>query len=217
MHPFNVRTHMASRGKILVIVMAAALLPAMRAWVAAYREQAPGVTITTAGTGSRAGITDASRGAADIGTSDAYLSSGDLVRNPLLLNIPLVISAQVIEYNVPGIDQGTHLTLSGQVLAGIYEGTIKTWDSARIKQLNPDVALPSTPIVPLHRGDGRLQQAGDRHPCRDRRRPEHVLRQRHGGRQRVRPARGRADRGRRRDGRGVSPRHSQAAARIPMN
>lgn len=158
---------MTSRGKILVIVMAAALLPAlaacgtvtaadgpparpaavtlketgstlllpaMRAWVAAYRAQAPRVTIATAGTGSKAGITDASRGTADIGTSDAYLSSGDLVRNPSLLNVPLVISAQVIEYNVPGIDQGTHLTLSGQVLAGIYEGTIKTWDSARADQ-----------------------------------------------------------------------------------
>lgn len=130
------------------------LLPAMRAWVAAYGKQVPGVTITTAGTGSKAGITDASAGTADIGTSDAYLSSGDLVQNPSLLNIPLVISAQVIDYNVPGIGQGTHLILDGRVLAGMYEGTIKTWNDARIAQLNPGVPLPPTPVVPLHRGDG---------------------------------------------------------------
>ncbi len=130
------------------------LLPVMQAWVAAYRKQVPGVTITTAGTGSKAGITDASAGTADIGTSDAYLSSGDLVQNPSLLNIPLVISAQVIDYNVPGIGQGTHLILDGQVLAGMYEGTITTWNDPRIKALNPKVPLPPTPVVPVHRSDG---------------------------------------------------------------
>jgi phosphate transport system substrate-binding protein len=83
------------------------LYPLAGTWAKAYHQQHPGVTVTTAGTGSGAGIEDASDGAADIGASDAYLSSGDLVKNPALLNIPLAVSAQTIIYNVPGLPPGT--------------------------------------------------------------------------------------------------------------
>ena len=79
------------------------LYPLARTWAAAYHQQYPGVTVTTAGTGSGAGIEDASDGKADIGASDAYLSSGDLVTNPRLLNIPLAVSAQTVIYHVPGL------------------------------------------------------------------------------------------------------------------
>jgi len=130
------------------------LYPLMQSWAAAYHTQVPGVTVSTAATGSSKGIAYASAGAADIGTSDAYLSSGDLVKNPALLNIPLVISAQVIDYNVPGIGPGTHLNLDGEVLAQIYQGTITTWDDQAIVKLNPHVRLPPTAIVPVHRSDG---------------------------------------------------------------
>lgn len=130
------------------------LLPLMQIWAARYTRQFPGVTIATAGGGSKEGITDASAGSADIGTSDAYLSSGDLVQNPALLNIPLVVSAQVVAYNVPGIGAGTNLVLDGKVLAAMYEGTITTWDDPMIKALNPHVSLPATPVVPVHRSDG---------------------------------------------------------------
>ena len=64
------------------------------------------MTVSTAGTGSGAGIAGASDGKADIGASDAYLSSGDLVNNPRLLNIPLAVSAQTVIYNVPGLPAG---------------------------------------------------------------------------------------------------------------
>jgi len=130
------------------------LYPLMQAWAGAYHKQVPGMTISTAATGSSTGIADASAGTADIGTSDAYLSSGDLVKNPTLLNIPLVISAQVIVYNVPQLG-GTHLNLNGQVLARIYQGTITSWNDPAIAKLNPQVRqLPPTAIVPLHRSDG---------------------------------------------------------------
>jgi phosphate transport system substrate-binding protein len=56
------------------------LYPLMRDWATAYHQQVPSVTVTTASTGSGAGITAASDGTADIGASDAYLSSGDLAR-----------------------------------------------------------------------------------------------------------------------------------------
>jgi len=129
------------------------LYPLLKLWASAYHQQHPQVAVSTAGTGSGAGIAAASAGQADLGASDAYLSSGDLVGNPSLLNIPLAISAEQVDYNVPGLSAGIHLKLTGTVLAGIYQGTITTWNAGPIARLNPGVHLPSTRIVPLHRAE----------------------------------------------------------------
>jgi phosphate transport system substrate-binding protein len=132
------------------------LFPLAKKWAAAYHQQFPGVTVSTASTGSGKGIALASAGQVDIGASDAYLSSGDLVKNPALLNIPLAISAQTITYNIPGLPRGSHVDLNGTVLAGIYDGTITMWDDPAIVGTgrNKNLNLPAIPIVPLHRSDG---------------------------------------------------------------
>jgi phosphate transport system substrate-binding protein len=129
------------------------LFPLLRTWAAAYHQQHANVTIATAATGSGKGISGASAGTADIGASDAYLSSGDLVTNPAMLNIPLAISAQQVNYNVPGLRPATHLKLNGKVLAEMYQGSITSWSDPRVAALNPGVRLPHTPVVPLHRAD----------------------------------------------------------------
>jgi len=129
------------------------LYPLMRTWAAAYQRQAPGVTVSTASTSSGKGIAAASAGTVDLGASDAYLASGDMVKNPTLLNIPLVISAQTVIYNVPGTSAADHVRLDGTVLAGIYAGTITLWDDPRITAINPRLALPAMKIVPVHRSD----------------------------------------------------------------
>jgi phosphate transport system substrate-binding protein len=129
------------------------LYPLARTWASAYHQQHPNVTVTTAGTGSGAGIADASDGKADIGASDAYLSSGDLVTNPRLLNIPLAVSAQTVIYHVPDLPAGSHLQLNGTVLADIYRGAITRWNDPLIKALNPSLPVPDLTIVPLHRSD----------------------------------------------------------------
>jgi phosphate transport system substrate-binding protein len=67
----------------------------------------------------------------------------------------LAIAAEQVHYNLPGVTE--HLKLNGKVLAGMYQGTIKTWNDPQIAALNPGVNLPPTPVVPLHRSDG----AGD--------------------------------------------------------
>ena len=130
------------------------LLQVMRTWVAGYHQEHPNVTIHPAGGGSTKGISEASDGTVTIGASDAYLSSGDLVKNPTLLNVPLAVSAQQVNYNVPGLPPGTNLHLDGEVLAQMYDGKITTWDDLSIRRLNPNVPLPSTPVRPLHRSDG---------------------------------------------------------------
>jgi phosphate transport system substrate-binding protein len=133
------------------------LFQLMGSWVAAYRQQYPNVSIATGSTGSGTGISDATKGTVNIGASDAFLSSGDLVQNPALLNIPLAVSAQQVDYYLPGLPPEVNLKLDGSVLAQMYQGTITTWDDPAIRRLNPGVPLPGTRVVPLH----RFEQSGD--------------------------------------------------------
>jgi phosphate transport system substrate-binding protein len=130
------------------------LYPLMNLWVADYHAKNPDVQITTQGTGSGTGISQAIAGVAQIGASDAYMSDAQMKTSPML-NIPLAISAQQINYNVPGLNS-VHLNLSGPVLAGIYSGEIKSWNDPKIVALNKRYAskLPDKPIVPIHRADG---------------------------------------------------------------
>jgi phosphate transport system substrate-binding protein len=133
------------------------LWPVLRLWAMAYHQQHTNVSITTAGTGSGKGIAAASAGVVDIGASDAYLSSGDLVTNQTMVNIPLAVSAQQVNYNVPGLRASVHLKLNGKVLAEMYQGSITSWNDPRIAAINPGVALPHLRVVPLH----RAESAGD--------------------------------------------------------
>ncbi len=127
------------------------LYPLFNLWVAGYNQTYSQLTVQTASTGSGTGITDASNGTADVGASDAYLSTSELQATPTLENIPLAISAQLVAYNVPGVT--THLKLSGKLLAQIYQGKVTTWSNSAIAKLNPTVKLPTLPIVTLHRAD----------------------------------------------------------------
>jgi phosphate transport system substrate-binding protein len=133
------------------------LFPLARDWASGYERSNPGITVNTKSSSSGKGINAATAGTVDIGASDAYLSSGDLVKgqnkNQKLLNIPLVISAQTVIYNLPGLSQDAHVVLNGQLLAAIYRGTITNWNDPHIKVLNQKVTLPSLPIRPVHRGD----------------------------------------------------------------
>jgi phosphate transport system substrate-binding protein len=126
------------------------LFPLFGTWSTAYQKLYPQVTITTGGTGSGTGITDASTGTVNVGASDAYLSSADVAEDPGLLNIALAISAQQINYNVPGVK---NLKLDGTVLAQIYGGKITNWNDPAIKALNPGAPLPNLKIITLHRAD----------------------------------------------------------------
>jgi phosphate transport system substrate-binding protein len=131
------------------------LYPLMNLWVPAYHSKYPNVTITTAATGSGAGIAQAAAGTVNFGASGAYLSNGDMSAHKGLMNIALAIAAEQVNYNLPGVTE--HINLNGKVLAAMYQGTIKTWNDPQITALNPGVNLPATTVVPLHRSDG----AGD--------------------------------------------------------
>jgi phosphate transport system substrate-binding protein len=129
------------------------IFPLFQTWVAAYANVDPGLHMTVGATGSGAGITQAIAGQVQIGTSDAYMSDDQKMAHPDILNIPLAISAQTVDANLPEL-RGAALKLSGPVLADIYTGKIRTWDAAPIAALNSGVRLPHHAIVPVHRADG---------------------------------------------------------------
>ena len=110
------------------------------------------MTVTTASTSSGKGIAAASAGTADIGASDAYLSSGDLVKNPTLLNIPLAISAQTVIYNLPGLSAGQPRQPERHGARRDLRGTITTWDDPADHRAQPARDLcRRIKIVPVHR------------------------------------------------------------------
>src|ERR1700678_932168 len=67
-----------------------------------------------------------------------------------ILYFPGQIGPIAMAYNLPGV---TGLKLDATVLAGIFQGSIKTWDDPAIKALNAGLSLPSTTITLAVRSD----------------------------------------------------------------
>jgi phosphate transport system substrate-binding protein len=128
------------------------LYPLFQLWVADYAARHSGMIITSKASGSGDGISEAISGSAQIGTSDAYMSDEQAEQNPKIMNIPLAISAQTINFNAPPLNS-TDLKLDGPTLAGIFAGTITTWDAKPIAATNPGTNLPHRRIVPIRRSD----------------------------------------------------------------
>ena len=126
------------------------LFPLISTWASDYQKLYANLTITTGATGSGTGIADATSGTVDIGASDAYLPPSVTSQKPSLENIALAISAQQINYNLPGVKK---LNLNGTVLAKIYDGKVTKWNDPAIAKLNPGVSLPALKIVTVHRSD----------------------------------------------------------------
>ncbi len=80
------------------------IYPVFRIWAADYPKTHPGVTVTATATNSGAGVEQAISGAAQIGVSDAYMSDTQVRDNPLIINVPMAISAQTVNYNIPDLN-----------------------------------------------------------------------------------------------------------------
>jgi phosphate transport system substrate-binding protein len=128
------------------------MYPLLTTWIRQYRRDSPNVRIAMTATGSGAGIAKAIAGAVQLGASDAYMTDEQMSANPGMLNIPLAISSQLIAYNVPGLNAAA-LKLDGPTLAGIYTGSIRSWDAPAIAAMNPGLKLPHQTIAPIHRSD----------------------------------------------------------------
>ncbi|HEY1413612.1 MAG TPA: phosphate ABC transporter substrate-binding protein PstS [Rhodopila sp.] len=128
------------------------LYPLFQRWIPAYGSVKPDVKINIAASNSGEGIKSAVAGTVQIGTSDAYMSDEEAERNRQVISVPLAISAQTVNCNIPGLG-AVALKLDGPALAGIYSGRIRQWDDAAIAALNPGTKLPHQAIVPVRRAD----------------------------------------------------------------
>lgn len=88
----------------------------------------------------------------DFGASDGPMSDENLAKAPRkLLHIPTVAGADVLTYNLPG---NPKLRMDGPTIVDIFMGKITKWNDAKIHSQNPDVKLPDSDIVVVHRSDG---------------------------------------------------------------
>ena len=125
--------------------------PLISQWQKDY-ESKTGIQINYNPIGSGGGIAAITARTVDFGASDAPLTPDQFAACKGCVQIPWVLSATAVIYNLPGVPN--NLKLTGPIIANIYLGNITQWDDAAIKKINPGVNLPSTKITPVWRSDG---------------------------------------------------------------
>jgi phosphate transport system substrate-binding protein len=122
--------------------------------ISAFKAVDPNVTVDYDPVGSSTGRADLYANTVLLAGSDSPIPAKEASKVPAgktVLYFPVQIGPIAMAYNLPGI---TNLKLDATVLAGIFQGTIKTWDDPAIKALNPGANLPSSTIVLAVRSDG---------------------------------------------------------------
>jgi phosphate transport system substrate-binding protein len=129
---------------------------AMAEWVNAFQTKNPDVTIDYQANGSGAGIQDFINNQTSFAGSDSALKPEEQTgadarcTGGKAINIPMVGGAIAVAYNVEGVDT---LTLTPEVIAGIFNSTITKWNDPKIADLNSGVTLPDAAIAQFHRSD----------------------------------------------------------------
>jgi phosphate transport system substrate-binding protein len=125
--------------------------PVYAKWADAYKTLT-GVGLNYQSIGSGGGIKQIKAKTVTFGASDMPLKPEEL-KAAGLVQFPMIIGGVVPVVHVNGIAPG-QMTLDGTTLASIYLGEITMWNDARIRKLNPKLALPATAIAPVYRADG---------------------------------------------------------------
>ncbi|WP_342643393.1 phosphate ABC transporter substrate-binding protein PstS [Rhodoligotrophos ferricapiens] len=125
--------------------------PIYAKWAETYKQET-GDGLNYQSIGSGGGIKQIQAKTVTFGASDMPLKPEELEKSGLV-QFPMVMGGVVPVINLEGIQPGG-LVLNGDVLAKIFMGEITSWDDDAIKQLNPNVDLPSQAIAVVHRSDG---------------------------------------------------------------
>jgi phosphate transport system substrate-binding protein len=131
--------------------------PIYSKWFSTYHDQHSDIFINYQPVGSGGGIRQLTAGTVDFGASDAPMTDEQIAEAQKNLKVPVyhfptVLGAVVPAYNVPGVSGD--LKFTADVIADIYNGTIKSWNDPQLVKLNPDVKLPNQEIIVVHRSDG---------------------------------------------------------------
>lgn len=125
----------------------------MSYWIRQYQQTCPSARIAYNPVGSSAGVGQFLQGYTGFGGADSPLGRQDpkpvsgVCPGGRAVSLPLVGVPIAVGYHVPGVKS---LTLDATTLARIFDARITTWDDPAIRKLNPNVALPSLHIRPVH-------------------------------------------------------------------
>jgi phosphate transport system substrate-binding protein len=126
--------------------------PIYSRWAQEYDKLNPNRQMRYLAMGTSEGIKQISHGAGDFSAGEAQLTDQER-KEGSLIELPALLIAIVPIYNLPGLHQ--ELRLSGEVLAAIFLGDVKTWNAPQITKLNAEIALPSLPIRVVNRPRGK--------------------------------------------------------------
>ena len=127
--------------------------PIYSKWFSEYHKLHSDVEINYQSIGSGGGIRQVTAGTVDFGASDMPMTDKQLQEaKTKILNLPTVLGAVVPAYNIPGVTAEVKFT--PEALAGIFLGKITKWNDKAIASANPEVKLPDTDIIVVHRSDG---------------------------------------------------------------
>jgi phosphate transport system substrate-binding protein len=122
-------------------------------WFSEYSILNQGAKFSYQPIGSGEGISAILKHKVDFAASDKLLSIEEAKKvSGKIIEIPMVIGAVAVAYNLPG--SGGELKLTPDLLAAVFLGEIKRWNDPRIAAINKNFApLPDQAIVVVHRAD----------------------------------------------------------------
>ncbi|MGA3087028.1 MAG: phosphate ABC transporter substrate-binding protein PstS [Terriglobales bacterium] len=138
----------------IVLVGSGSTVPAplYSRWALEYDKRDPKTQMRYVPSGTNEGIRQISRGVGDFAAGEALLTDKQRKQGGLTA-LPAVLIGIVPVYNLPDLHQ--ELQLSGEVLAEIFLGDVKTWNAPQVAKLNPAITLPNLAIRVVNRPAGK--------------------------------------------------------------
>jgi len=118
-----------------------------------FKSVQPNMTVNYGGGGSGKGRTDLASNVVQYAGSDTAPIPSDEVasfKGKTVLYFPVIVGPITVSYNLSGV---SNLKLDGPVIAGLFDGSIKSWNDPKIAALNSGVKLPNTTVVIARRSD----------------------------------------------------------------
>jgi len=126
-------------------------LPLYGKWADEYNRRTQAIQMGYVPMGTADGIAHLAHNVGDFGAGEAPLTPEQ--RKIGLSELPVAVIGIVPVYNIPDLHED--LRFSGEVLAEIFMGEIKSWDAKEIMRLNPGVRLPNLKIQVVYRPSGK--------------------------------------------------------------
>jgi phosphate transport system substrate-binding protein len=131
---------------------------ATETWIAEFQTANPDVTITYDPSGSGAGRETFLGGGSDFAGTDRAFNDEEVAAGGFascapdsgIVQLPLYISPIAVIFNLDGVET---LNMDAATIAGIFAGTITSWDAPEIADQNEGVELPALAITAVHRSD----------------------------------------------------------------